>query len=183
MTRSELEFVRCSERSNHLNLPNWWEAPSGLLETDGHCGLLATWIVLRHFRKRVSVGSVREGCQLTKGHGIFTVGLATCLKMHGLQVSFHTDPDPQIGSFEKHCYGRAASLGIHPHPALELSALSITLRRGCIPIILFNSESDVGHFSPSVGIRSGSVILPLADEEKPHMPVGRRKHIRCFSLV
>ena len=154
-----------------MNLPNWWEAPRALLETDGHCGLLAAWIVLRYFRKRVSAQNVTKASGYTKRHGVFTVGLATCLKMHGLQVSFHTDPDPQIGPFEKRCYGRAARLGILPHPALELSALSLALRRGCIPIVLFNSESDVGHFSPLLGIRRGSAILPLADEEK--MPMNR----------
>lgn len=158
-------------RSTHMILPNWWEAPRGLLETDSHCGLLAAWIVLRHFRKRVSVRSVTEGCRHSKRHGVFTIGLATCLKMHGLHVSFHTDSDPQIGPFETRCYARAARMGILPHPALELSALSSALSRGCIPIVLFNSEWDVGHFSPFVGVSRGSVMLPLADDEK--LPVNR----------
>lgn len=61
--------------------------------------------------------------------------------------------------------------GALPHPALELSALSLALRHGCIPIVLFNSESDVAHFSPLLGVRRGNVILPLADEEK--LPMNR----------
>lgn len=152
-----------------MTLPNWWEAPSTLLEMEGHCGLLAAWMVLKHFRKRVSVQSVTEACRYTKRQGIFPVALAGCLKLHGLRVAFHTDPDPQIGPFEKRCYARAARLGILPRPAIELSAVARALRRGCMPIVLFNSETDVGHFSPLLAIRRGSVILPLADEEKVPM--------------
>ena len=154
-----------------MSLRSWWEAPSALLEIEGHCGLLTAWIVLKHFRKRVSVQSVTDCCRYTRRYGVFTVGLAACLKMHGLHVSFHTDPDPKIGSFEKGCYLRAAKLGILPRPALELSAVSTALRRGCIPIVLFNAESGNGHFSPLLAIRKGSVILPLADEEE--MPKDR----------
>ncbi len=154
-----------------MSLPNWWEAPSTLLKFDGHCGLLAAWMVLRHFRKRVSVQALTDACQYTKRHGVFTIALATCLKMHGVRVSFCTDPDPEIGGFEKRCYARAARLGILPLPALELSAVALALRRGCIPIVLFNSESGIGHFSPVRGIRKGRIMLPLADEEE--MPTKR----------
>jgi|SRR6185437_2428392 len=154
-----------------MNLPNWWEAPSTLLETEGHCGLLAAWMVLKHFRKRVSARSVTQGCRHTQLHGVFSVALATCLKLHGLEVAFHTDPDPNIGPFENRCYARATRLGILPRPALELSALSSALRRGHIPIALFNSESGAGHFSPVRTIRDGSVVLPLADGGK--MPINR----------
>jgi hypothetical protein len=53
-----------------------------------------------------------------------------------------------------------------PRPALELSAIALALHRGCIPIVLFNSESGIGHFSPVLAIRKGRIILPLADEEE-----------------
>lgn len=148
-----------------MRLPNWWEAPRALLDTDGHCGLLAAWMVLRHFGKRVSARAVTEDCRYTKRHGVFTIGLATCLKLHGVHVSFHTDPDPAIGGYEKRCYARAAQLGIHPGPAIDLAALGLAVRQGQVPIVLFNSETGVGHFSPLVGLRKGRVELPLADGE------------------
>jgi hypothetical protein len=59
-----------------VQLPNWQEAPNLLLETDGHCGLLAAWMVLRHFKKRVSANHLAEACGYTKRHGVFTIGLA-----------------------------------------------------------------------------------------------------------
>lgn len=154
-----------------MTLPNWWEAPSALLEIDGHCGPLAAWMVLKHFRKRASVRSVTDGCRYTKRHGTFTVGLAACLKIHGLQVAFHTDPDPHIGQFEKRCYSRAARTGILPQTAIELSEIVHSLHRGCVPIVLFNSESDVGHFSPLIDVCRGNVVLPLADD--PKMPIDK----------
>jgi hypothetical protein len=148
-----------------MSLPNWWEASRALLE-NGNCGLLTAWMVLRHFRKRASVRALTDACQYTKRHCVFTIALATCLKMHGVRVSFCTDPDPKIGGFEKRCYARAARLGIVPSPALELSAIALALRRGCIPIVFFNSDSGIGQFSPVLAIVKGKIILPLADEEE-----------------
>lgn len=148
-----------------MNLPNWWDAPRTLLEMDGHCGLLAAWMVLKHFRKRVSVQALARDSSYTKRHGVFTIGLATCLKIHGLRVSFHTEPDPKIGGFERRCYARAARMGILPQPAVDLSSLAVALRRGEIPIVLFNLESGVPHFSPYTGTGKGKVRLPLADGE------------------
>jgi hypothetical protein len=146
-----------------MSLPNWREAPTKLLEIDDHCGLLAAWMVLRHFRKRVSVQGLVTACKYTKGQGVFAIGLAACLKMHGLQVSFFTEPDPAIGGFEKRCYARAARLGVLPQPAVPLSAVLRAHRRGYIPIVLFNSEDGIGHFSPLIGLSEGMVKLPLAD--------------------
>jgi len=154
-----------SQQFNQKSLPGWWEAPRALLEIDGHCGPLAAWMVLRHFKKRVSVQGLVSACRYTK-HGVFTIALATCLKTHGLQVSFYSDPDSTIGGFEKRCYARAAKMGILPRPAIELPTVALVLRRGCIPIVLFNSETGIGHFSPLLGLRRGKVLLPLADEEE-----------------
>ena len=152
-----------------VQLPNWWDAPKSFLEIDGHCGLLAAWMVLRHFKKRFSANNLAGACSYTKRHGVFTVGLAATLKLHGLRVSFHTDPDPQIGGFERRCYARAARMGLHPLPALELTDVLKAQRAGAVPIILFNSESDVGHFSPLIGLHKGVLNLPLADGEKMGM--------------
>ena len=94
-----------------MSLPNVCEAPRKLLQIDGHCGLIAAWMVLRHYRKRVSVPALIDACQYTKKHGVFAIALATCLRMHGLRVSFYTDPDPEIGGFEKRCYSRGCAVG------------------------------------------------------------------------
>jgi len=147
-----------------MKFPDWWDAPGELLTIEGHCGLLAAWMVLRHFSKRVSVPKLAKACDYTKRHGVFTVGLAAGLKVHGLRVSFHSEPDNHIGASERRCYTRARRVGVVAQPALELEFLLRERRRGRIPIVFYNMPSNVGHFSPLLGIRGGMLRLPLADD-------------------
>ena len=63
-----------------MKFPEWWEAPDELFNIDGHCGLVAAWVVLRHFEKRISVPHLVKACRYTKRHGVFTVSLAAALK-------------------------------------------------------------------------------------------------------
>jgi len=149
-----------------MTFPDWWDAPGELLAMEGHCGLLAAWMVLRHFTKRVSIPKLITACDYTKRHGVFTVGLAAGLKAQGLQVSFHSELDFHIGAFERRCYARARRIGVVAQPALELANLLRERKRGRIPIVFFNTLSDVGHFSPLLGVRDGMLRLPLADDGK-----------------
>lgn len=149
-----------------MKFPDWWDAPQELLAMEGHCGLLAAWAVLRHFGKRISVPTLIRACGYTKRHGVFTVGMAAGLKEQGLQVSFYSDPDTHIGGFEKRCYARAHRAGVLSAPALDLPTIFRERKRGRIPIVFFNTPSNVGHFSPLLGIQDGDLRLPLADGGK-----------------
>ncbi len=146
-----------------MKFPDWQEAPEELLEIDGHCGLLAAWSVLQYFGKFSEVPKLVKRCRHTKRYGVFTVSLATCLLEHGIQVSFHSDPDSNIGEFERRGYVHARRLGLQMGPALDLPALLRERRRGRLPIVFFNTSSDVGHFSPLLALRRGVLHLPLAD--------------------
>jgi hypothetical protein len=108
-------------------------------------------------------------CRYTKRHGVFTVSLATCLKEHGLQVSFHSDPDNDICEFERRGYVHAHRLGIQVEPALEVSVLIRELKRGNVPIVFYNTSSNHGHFSPLLALRRGVLRLPLAENGKMHL--------------
>jgi len=145
-----------------LQIPNWCEAPEELFAVDGHCGLLATWLALAAHGKTISVPELINACRHTKRHGVFTVSLATALTQWGLTVSFHTDPDLEIGGFERKCYARARRSGVLPQPALTLEQLLNERRRGRLPIVLFNTDSDEAHFSPLLGKRRGKLLLPLS---------------------
>jgi hypothetical protein len=112
------------------------------------------------------VPNLVKACGYTKRHGVFTVGLAAGLKEQGLCVSFHSDPDKHIGVFEKRCYARAPRFGVRAAPALDLSTVLRARYRGCIPIVFFNTPSNVGHFSPLLGILDGELRLPLAEGGK-----------------
>jgi hypothetical protein len=147
-----------------MKFPEWWEAPREIHEIDGNCGIIAAWSVLEYFGKPSEVPELTQSCRHTKRHGVFAVCLAACLKQHGLQVSFHSDPDTNIGEWERRGYLRARSLGILVQPAVDLPILLRERRRGRVPIVLYNTSSDQGHFSPLLGVRREILRLPLADD-------------------
>lgn len=152
-----------------MKFPEWWQAPVEILEIDGHCGLIAAWSVLRHFRRRVSVSRIISSCRHTKRYGVFTVNLAAGLKELGLQVSFHTEDDDDIGDFEKRGYDRARRLGVSVNPPVDLTALLRQRRFGRVPIVLYNMPSGSGHFSTLLGARGNVLHLPLADNGRMPM--------------
>src|ERR1700730_17361786 len=119
-----------------MKLPEWWAAPDEISDMDGHCGLIAAWSVLHHFGKNVSVPRLVSACRYTKRHGVFSVNLAAGLKELGLNVSFHSEPDNDIGGFEMRGYRRLKRLGVPVDSALEVSDLLSLRRHRRIPIVL-----------------------------------------------
>jgi hypothetical protein len=119
-----------------------------------------------YFGKRVSVPKLVESCRYTKRHGVFAVSLGAALKTYGLSVSFHSEPDTNISGFERRCYVYARRLGIVAQAALDLSQVLRQAKGGNIPIVLFNTPANDGHFSPLLGSRNGTLRLPLADGGK-----------------
>ena len=139
-----------------VQVANWWEAPDDLFAVDGHCGLLVAWMVIAARGRLASLPELVRGCRHTKRHGIFTVSLAAALTEMGLAVSFHSDPDPEIGGFERRCYARAHRLGVVAKPALTVEQLLDKGQRGHLPIVLFNTDSGPGHFSPLLARQMGN---------------------------
>ena len=151
-----------------MRFPKWHEAPEELLKMDGHCGLLAAWSALHYFGKAVATPDLVASLRHSKRLGIFTVDIAASLKEHGLAVSFHSEPDNDIRRYESRGYARARRLGISVKPALSLPELLRERRAGKIPIVLFNTEFDSGHFSPLLSRRNG--MLSLSYSKHGSMP-------------
>ena len=84
-----------------MQFPNYDDAPKSLLDSDGHCGLLAAWTVLRYFGKRSSSARLTRACRYSRRHGVFTIGLATALAEHGLSVDFYSQQDPSPAPMER----------------------------------------------------------------------------------
>ena len=146
--------------SRQRRFPKWRDAPEELLALDGHCGLTAAWSVLHYFGKSVVPRELVESCRHSKRLGVFTVDIAVALAEYGLEVSFHSESDDDIRRYESRGYARARRIGLFVKPALSLASLVRERRAGKIPIVLFNTELDSGHFSPLLGCRSGIVSLP-----------------------
>jgi hypothetical protein len=122
--------------------------------------------VLRHFHKRTSAARLVQACRHTKRHGTFAIALAVALREHGLSVEFNSEPDPAPHSIEKRCYRVAAELGIRMAEPPELETMLASASSGCIPIVLFNTDKDNGHFSPVAGTDGDCVLLPYADQKR-----------------
>ncbi|ADB40812.1 hypothetical protein Slin_4834 [Spirosoma linguale DSM 74] len=65
---------------------------------------------------------------------------------------------------EVECYRRAAELGIYRKEPPELNSILAKVNSSCIPIIFYNTEDDVGHFSPIVGTQGDQVLMPYTDK-------------------
>jgi hypothetical protein len=143
-----------------MQFPDYSEAPAALLATDGHCGLLAAWTVLRHFGKRPSAARLTKECGYTRRHGVFTIGLAAALAEYGLGVEFYSRRDSRREPIEKLLYKRARTLGVGIGPAISLQQLLGAIDNGHIPIVFYDTRDKVGHFSPLLGVHRGRLLLP-----------------------
>lgn len=147
----------------NIALPPFNAAPAKLLAVDGHCGLLAAWCVIRHYQRRTSADRLIQACGYTRRYGVFTIGLATALWEHGLDVLFHSDPDPDMKPQERRFYLRARTLQIPLLPATSVTALLAHVEAGHVPIVFHDTPSEQGHFSPLLGERRGRLSLPHSD--------------------
>jgi hypothetical protein len=91
---------------------------------------------------------------------VFTIGIGVALAEHGLDVVFHSDPDPEIPPPERAMYARARRLGIPIEPAIDLSRLRHAIAHGSVPVIFYRTAAGEGHFSPVADIGSRRIVLP-----------------------
>ena len=143
--------------------PTLYDAPAKLWAVDGHCGLLAAWCVIRHFRRRTSADRLIQQCGYTRRHGVFTIALATALNEHGLDVTFHTEPDLDMNPLERRFYQSARVLRIPVLPPISVRELLAHTAAGRVPIVFHNTPTGQGHFSPLLGERCGRLILPHSE--------------------
>lgn len=141
-------------------LPSAFEAPFRLWEVDGNCGLLVAWVACRHFGVRVSSSTLIKACGHSRRYGVFTIALATALQERGLDVTFHSDPDPDIISVERRFYGKARRLGIPLRSSQPLRILLKHVQDGHLVIVFYQIPGGHAHFSALLGERRGRLLLP-----------------------
>ncbi len=144
--------------------PSPWDAPEKLLGMEGHCALITAWCVLTHYRRRTSANRLIRVCGHTRPHGVFPVGLAVALMQHGLDVTFHTEPDPNIEPLELRFYQRAEALRLPVLPPVTVGELLAHTATGHIPIVHFDTASGEAHTTPLLGERRGRLVLSLWDQ-------------------
>lgn len=134
-------------------------APDVLKKLDGNCGPITAWVVLRHFGITASASRLIKSCGYTPEYGVSTIGLAVALREHGLEVLFHTEPDPKPTLAEKELFIKALHLGIPVCNAVSLRVLLRHASHGDVPIVLYDTRGGDAHFSPLIGVRGDNLLL------------------------
>jgi hypothetical protein len=160
-----------------MTLLSQCDAPEGLWSYGGNCGLLAAWVAIKHYHRRTCSYRLTRMCGYTKRHGVFTIGLAVALREHGLDVQFHSDPDPDMKPIEGRFYSKARGLKIPILPAVSLGTLLQHIEGGHLPIVFFDTPEGDGHFSPLVGQKRGALLLPHVESGR----MSRRTFLRRWS--
>jgi hypothetical protein len=144
--------------------PSPWDAPEKLLAVEGHCALIAAWCVIKHYRRRTSADRLIRMCGHTPPNGVFPVGLAVALMQHGLDVTFHTEPDPDMEPLEVRFYQRAQAMRLPVLPPVTIRELLAEAAVGHIPIVHFDTANGEAHTTPLLGEWRGRLVLSLWDE-------------------
>jgi hypothetical protein len=151
-----------------MTLPSAFDAPFRLMEIDGNCGLLVAWVAFRHFGVRISCSDLIKACGHSRRYGVFTIALATALQERGLDVTFHSDPDPDIKPVERRFYSKARKMGTRLCSSQKLRVLLKHVKDGHFVVVFYQLPGGDAHFSALLGERSGRLLLPQSGSL--HMP-------------
>jgi hypothetical protein len=144
--------------------PDYWAAPSRLLQLYGSCGRITAWGILKYFKKRTSSARLVRSCRYTKKHGTFPIALAVALREHGLSVRYFSEPDPNPKTIEQQCYRIAGQIGVQLNRAISLKSLLAQAGKNSIPVVSYNTAENDGHLTPLLGVKNARIILPYTDD-------------------
>src|SRR5687767_2139158 len=105
------------------DFPREIDAPVELQTLRSSCGPVAAWQVLRARGVEVEPSELLRALRFDPSVGTFMIGVAVALSAFGLDVVFHTDPDPAPTLAEQALYADARRAGIPIRPALHLAGL------------------------------------------------------------
>ncbi len=123
------------------------EIPDQLLQLEANGGIFAIWKIFQHYGIDLEIADLVQLCRHNNEDGSFGIALAVGLKKLGLEVSFHTDPDPHQHPTEVLCYQEAKQLQIPLQPALSYSALQTCVEQGRFVIVFYDTLEGVGNHS------------------------------------
>jgi hypothetical protein len=121
--------------------------PEPLLQLEANCGVFAVWLILKQYHPHIDIADLIQRCRHDQKEGTFTIALAVALKRLGFDVSFYTDPDPNIDENEKLSYLEAQRLQIPVHPVLTYSGIQQAFEDGKFVIVFYDTRQGVGNQS------------------------------------
>ncbi|WP_130802903.1 cysteine peptidase family C39 domain-containing protein [Acinetobacter ihumii] len=121
--------------------------PESLLNLEANCGVFALWMLFQHHGIEINIAELIQATQHDEEHGTFTIALAVALKNFGFDVSFYTDPDPDIDDSERLTYQQAQALNIPIHSALSYLEIQTAIENGKMAIVAYDTLDGVGNQS------------------------------------
>lgn len=121
--------------------------PESLLELEANCGVFAIWLILKQYQTHIDIADLIQLSRHDRKDGTFTIALAVALKKLGFEVSFYTDPDPNIDENEKQSYTDANRLQIPIKAALTYLEIQQAFEEGNFVIVFYDTLQDIGNQS------------------------------------
>ncbi|QER39546.1 peptidase C39 [Acinetobacter suaedae] len=121
--------------------------PKPLLQLEANCGVFAVWLIVKQYDTHVDIADLIRLCRHDQQEGTFTIALAVALKKLGFEVSFYTDPDPNIDENEKQSYLDAERLNIPIKAALSYLDIQQAFDLGKFIIVFYDTLQGIGNQS------------------------------------
>jgi hypothetical protein len=132
-----------------------------LWQDEGNLGLLSACGVAMQFGLRPEPKSMRIDSGYSLELGVFTAGIARALHRLELDVTLFGDDDSTSRPEEAALLTELLEAGASVQPAVSIDHLASLARNRYVPILFYNSDSDLGTFSPFAGLdRKDRLKLP-----------------------
>lgn len=123
------------------------QIPEQLQNLPANCGIYAVWMVFQHYGVDLEIADLVQLCRHSEEEGTSTISLAVALKQLGLDVSFYTEPDPDLQPTEAWFYQKAKEMKIAIEPAIGYQEILKAIERGQFVLVYYDTLDGIGNHS------------------------------------
>ena len=121
--------------------------PPSLLQLEANCGVFAVWLIVKQYHTHIDIADLIRLCRHDQKEGTFTIDLAVALKKLDFDVTFYTDPDPNMDEREQQSYIDAQRLQIPILNALKYWEIQDAFENGQFVIVFYDTLEGEGNQS------------------------------------
>ena len=123
------------------------DIPEQLQDLPANGGIYAIWMLFQHYEVDLEIADLIELCHHNEVEGTSTISLAVALKQLGLQVSFYSDPDPDLQPTEQWFYSKAEEMNLSIQSSIEYAQILQAIEQGKFVIAYYDTLEGVGNHS------------------------------------
>ena len=123
------------------------QLPESLANLAANGGIFAIWKIFQHYGIDLVIEDLVQLCGHTAEEGTYGIALAVGLKKLGLDVSFHSDDDPEPQPIELEFYRAARQLNIAVSTALTYEEICQAVDDGRFVIVYYDTLEGIGNHS------------------------------------